>query len=253
MPFTLAHPVVIMPFMKRSLKLSETALIAGSVMPDFEFFLQMREVENLGHHWAGVLIFDLPATLLFCFLFHGFLKKPLLRHVPEGVQRRLGYAYDFDWSRSFLKKPVMMIISATIGILSHLILDGFTHHDGFWLQWIPSLHNEVSISGKDIPVFYLLQLGFSFFGSMMAVMFVFTSKQGNHDVPKATFGSFWSAYLTVWFIIYSVRVIYFPIYNTFWGLVMAFLGTTVYALMIVSLIDVLKSRLQSTELENVKR
>jgi hypothetical protein len=245
MPFTLAHPVAIMPLTKRSFKLSETALIAGSIMPDFEYFLQMREVENFGHHWAGVLLFDLPVTLVFCFLFHEILKKPLLRHSTAGVQKRFGHTYAFDWKRSFLKNPVLIMISALIGIVSHLILDGFTHHDGFWLQWIPFLKNGVTISGREIQVFYLLQLSLSFFGSIMAVLFLYSAKKRNYIIPKASFGSFWSAYLTAWFIIYSVRVIYFPGYNTFWGLVMAFFGTSIYALILVSLIDLIKFRLQT--------
>lgn len=52
MPFTFAHQAIILP-LKKSKRFCSTALIAGSIVPDFEFFFQLREVENIGHRWHG--------------------------------------------------------------------------------------------------------------------------------------------------------------------------------------------------------
>ncbi|SEF46838.1 protein of unknown function [Flavobacterium urumqiense] len=41
MPFTFSHPAIILPFLKNK-KLSATALIIGSMSPDFEYFFRMK-------------------------------------------------------------------------------------------------------------------------------------------------------------------------------------------------------------------
>ena len=60
MPFTIAHPAIILPLRKRGSILSTTGLIIGSMIPDLDLFIQMREVENLGHQWYGIFLFDMP-------------------------------------------------------------------------------------------------------------------------------------------------------------------------------------------------
>ena len=42
MPFTFAHPAIVLPFYKKPKFFSMTTLIIGSMSPDFEYFLRMK-------------------------------------------------------------------------------------------------------------------------------------------------------------------------------------------------------------------
>lgn len=97
MPFTLAHPSIILP-LNKSRRFSLTALIAGSIVPDFEFFFQLREVENIGHYWYGILLFDFPVALISCFIFHNLLRNTLVINLPASFRNRFANVLDFDWN-----------------------------------------------------------------------------------------------------------------------------------------------------------
>jgi len=49
MPFTIAHVSVIYPFRRLKIRISTTAFIVGTMVPDFEDFILMRHVRNIGH------------------------------------------------------------------------------------------------------------------------------------------------------------------------------------------------------------
>ncbi len=101
MPFTFAHPAIILP-LKKSKRFCSTALIAGSIVPDFEFFFQLREVENIGHRWHGIFLFDLPLALFFCFIFRNLLRNALVINLPESIRNRVAVVLDFDWKNSLV-------------------------------------------------------------------------------------------------------------------------------------------------------
>ena len=76
MPFTLAHPAAIIPLQKLfKNKLSLTGLIIGSIIPDFEYLVNIVERSVISHKLEGVLYFDIPAALIITFCWHGFVKQ----------------------------------------------------------------------------------------------------------------------------------------------------------------------------------
>ncbi|MEB0248571.1 DUF4184 family protein, partial [Mucilaginibacter sp. 5B2] len=61
MPFTISHPAVILPLNylpKRFISL--TALVVGSLTPDFEYFIRMKVQSDYSHTLPGLFWFDLP-------------------------------------------------------------------------------------------------------------------------------------------------------------------------------------------------
>jgi hypothetical protein len=54
MPFTFAHPAIILPLYKKPHLFSMTALIIGSMVPDFEYFLKVAVKSALNHSLAGI-------------------------------------------------------------------------------------------------------------------------------------------------------------------------------------------------------
>ena len=49
MPFTFSHPAIVLPFSKKWFSL--TALVTGSIIPDFEYFFKMKGHSDYGHNW----------------------------------------------------------------------------------------------------------------------------------------------------------------------------------------------------------
>src|ERR1043166_4543968 len=87
MPMTFAHPVAVLPLAKRGLVFS--ALVIGSMSPDFEYFLRLHTRENFGHTLPGLFLFSVPAGFVVLWIYHALLKMPLLSLLPESHQRRL--------------------------------------------------------------------------------------------------------------------------------------------------------------------
>lgn len=56
MPLTFAHPAAILPFSRQSKYIHFSALVLGSMAPDFEYFLRGRPVGEIGHSFTGFLL-----------------------------------------------------------------------------------------------------------------------------------------------------------------------------------------------------
>lgn len=98
MPFTFAHPAAILPFTKRnSSYISVTALILGSMAPDFEYFLHFRPYGVIGHTWLGFLYLNLPLVFLLAYMYHYILKKPFITHLLKPFAGYYTYVVDERW------------------------------------------------------------------------------------------------------------------------------------------------------------
>lgn len=239
MPFTLAHPAIVLPLAKRGSGLSLTALVAGSIVPDFEFFLQMREVENVGHHWYGIFLFDLPMAALFCLLYHHLLRNALIIHLPAYLRSRLIDTLGFNWLRYAAENRWRVLVSLLIGIASHILWDACTHADGFFVEQFPALSAQLILAGRQMPVYFFLQLVFSIAGSLAVIAAVISRKPSpGMNTPKNLPLVYWPVLLMIQAAIFSLRVTGWPEYNSFWGIVMALLGSCTYALLLTSLLTV---------------
>ena len=89
MPFTPAHPAIVLPFLKiKPERVSATALVIGSIAPDFEYFFKMSVSGQHSHTLLGILYFDIPVTIGLAFLFHGVVKRNLIANLPAFFQYR---------------------------------------------------------------------------------------------------------------------------------------------------------------------
>ena len=78
MPFTFAHPKSSSSFCeKHSKHISVTALILGSMAPDFEYFLHFRPYGVITIHGFGFLYLNLPLVFLIAYIYHYILKSRL--------------------------------------------------------------------------------------------------------------------------------------------------------------------------------
>ena len=233
MPFTPAHPVLILP-LTQSKRFSATALIAGSMVPDFEFFFQMRAVENIGHHWYGILLFDMPAALLLCYLFHNLLRNLFIAHLPSALQQRFTYARNFNWNTYATHNKTVIILSLLTGVASHIVWDGFTHNDGLFVEMIPSLALTTGWSILNIPVYFLLQLLFSVAGMIIMLYTVYRLPKTATETACMHSKYYWPLLITIISIILIVRITVWPQYNSFGGLAIAAMGSITYGWILVS-------------------
>ena len=70
MPFTLAHPLLAIPFITRR-RILLSAVVIGCLAPDFEYYLQMNmKTGRSGHMGWGILYFSIPAAGIALWGFH---------------------------------------------------------------------------------------------------------------------------------------------------------------------------------------
>jgi amino acid transporter len=168
MPFTLAHPAAVVP-LRRYLPLS--ALVVGSLSPDFEYPFRLAAVSRFSHTLPGILYFCVPVGLLFLWLFHRLIKRPVILLLPSLVRRRAEpFAERFNfWPASRL---LLILISIFTGAFTHVAWDAFTHEYGWVVERWPLLQASViSVAGHELRLFKLLQYGSSLAGILLLVYF----------------------------------------------------------------------------------
>jgi hypothetical protein len=163
MPFTLSHPAAVLPLAGRGLVFS--ALVVGSMSPDFEYFLGVPAERRFAHTQPGIVLFCVPSGLSALWLFHTLLKEPLLCLLPEAQRHRLlPLAGQFAWLpwRRFL----VVTISLAIGALTHVVWDSFTHTHGWAVVNFPVLQSVLLQTGQgELRLYKVLQHGSTLAGA----------------------------------------------------------------------------------------
>lgn len=140
MPFTFSHPAAAVPLAGRRLVLS--ALVIGSMAPDFAYFLPVPFSRGFGHTVPGLVLFSVPIGLAVLWLFQRILKQPLLSLLPPSHRQRLLPAAG---GFSFGPQPhfAWILLSLLAGALTHVAWDAFTHGNGWIVEQVPFLRQTV--------------------------------------------------------------------------------------------------------------
>jgi hypothetical protein len=237
MPFTFAHPALVIPFKKWGKPLSLTGLIMGSMSPDFEFFLRMKVGENISHHGYGIFIFDIPVSLFLCYLFHNQVRDLLLENLPTFFRSRLQAFHAFPWNSYAKENFLWVLLSINIGILSHFLSDSFTHVDGFFVQVLPLLNQDILYFGIQLPVYLLLQI----LSSLGGLIYIYYYIQNLPNKPQETNALssrilYWSLWIGLSLSVLSLRWVLWTGYKPFWDIIMSIMGSGMWGLWISSLI-----------------
>jgi len=165
MPLTLSHPAAAVPLARWGLILS--ALVVGSISPDFLYFYCLSTRCQFGHTLLGIFLFDIPAGLVILWIFHRILKQPLFSLFPISHQQRLiPFVNEFQFFP--LRRFLLIIVSLLIGTLTHIIWDSFTHYSGWVVQQLPILISPViEIGQKTIRFHHILQHGSTLLGAAL--------------------------------------------------------------------------------------
>ena len=174
MPFTFAHPAVILPLGKiRGNLFSMTGLVLGSMSPDFIYFIHFQPDSGYGHSLQGFLLLNLPLCFLLAFLFHYVIKNPLVLHMPESIGAWIGNAVYRHWDLKSISKVIIFAYSAFFGMVTHIAWDSFTHKDAIMVKAIPALSVNLLVFGHSIPIFKILQHGSTIAGILFILIYLY--------------------------------------------------------------------------------
>ncbi|MGB9492080.1 MAG: DUF4184 family protein [Terriglobales bacterium] len=171
-PFTLAHGAAALPF--RRLHLVFSGLLVGTFAPDFEYFLRFNPDDGFGHTLLGTFVLTLPLALLVLWLFHAFVKLPVMKLLPDAIQRRLtNHLGEFGFRGA--ARFALIVGSILLGIATHLAWDSFTHPNTWpYRHWsILSQPFHVPIAGA-IQLYKVFQHGSTIIGiGVLSIWLVF--------------------------------------------------------------------------------
>ena len=207
MPFTFAHPAIILPLNYLSKKwVSLTGLVIGSLTPDFEYFLRMKIESYYSHTLLGILYFDLPLAILLTFIYHNFVKTELFKNLPQELNLRFVNAEKLNWNTYFTENWKIVIVSIIIGIASHISWDGFTHENGFFVNIFSELKNEIQIFGKGIKVYKILQHLSTLIGAVVIAIVIYQLPKTETKIAEINL-KYWLIIFAITFLIFTLTIL----------------------------------------------
>ncbi|WFD09812.1 DUF4184 family protein [Tepidibacter hydrothermalis] len=213
MPFTFAHPSIVLPFgFKQTKYLDFTALIIGTMAPDFEYFIHFRPIQIVGHTFLGQFYFNLPIIFIIAYIYHYILKKPIISNLPKPYCNRYRYLIKRYWRINSLSKFIVFCYSAILGALTHIVWDGFTHKTGIFVKNIGLLSEYIDILNFKIPIYKILQHGSTFIGFIAIIAYLNAiqdknvNTNSNIQISKFSKLKFWSGTILISMLIIALMI-----------------------------------------------
>ena len=151
MPFTVSHAAAVLPLHRLSKhKLPLTALMVGSMAPDFGYFFSYEASRPLTHSFAGLFIFDLPMGLFVWLFYVAFLEKATITLLSDRWHTRFAHT-DAITPKLVARASVAIILGAA----THLLWDSFTHRGTFVTDAFPAFLGPTPGLAW-LPIFHLL-------------------------------------------------------------------------------------------------
>ena len=173
MPFTVSHAAAVLPLHRYSHKLPLTALMIGSMAPDFGYFFSHEAPRHLTHSFTGLFIFSLPAGLVVWLFYVAFLEKATITLLSDRWHTR--FAHTDAITPSLVARACIAII---LGAVTHLLWDAFTHRGTFVTEAIPALRGPTP-GFSWLPIYHLLHGLSSVVGLVILVFWA----RGLHRLP----------------------------------------------------------------------
>lgn len=217
MPFTFAHPALVLPINKNNTRYFDiTGLVIGSMSPDFEYFIRLTPVSKISHTFNGVLFFDLPLSIILVFLFHSIVKKQLIINLPSPLNIWYEGFIFHKYKLNNLKKFTVLVYSILIGTFSHILWDLFTHKGGFFVKNFSLLRHNLIINELEIPIYKILQHGSTIIGfSIIALYLYFIRSKRNRSftIVKTKLKILYWVLIVAFTILMTSVIIYYKKYS----------------------------------------
>jgi membrane-bound metal-dependent hydrolase YbcI (DUF457 family) len=173
-PFTVSHAAAVLPlqsFGKHKLPL--TALMIGSMAPDFGYFFSHEASRALTHSFLGLFIFALPVGLLVWLFYVAVLEKATITLLSDRWHTRFAHT-------DALTMPLVWraAIGIVLGAVTHILWDAFTHRGTFVTNAFPVLTGPTP-GFSWLPIYHLLHALSSVVGLVLLVIWA----RGLHRLP----------------------------------------------------------------------
>jgi hypothetical protein len=150
-PFTLSHAAAVLPIHglgKHRLPL--TALMIGSMAPDFGYFFSHEVSRQLTHSFPSLISFSLPAGLAVWIFYVAMLEKATITLLSDRWHTRFAHT-DAITPRLILRAAIAIILGAA----THILWDAFTHRGTFVTEAVPALLGPTP-GFSWLPIYHLL-------------------------------------------------------------------------------------------------
>ncbi len=194
MPFTFAHPAIVLP-LKKILPnyFSHPALVIGAMAPDFEYFLRLTIKSTISHTIPGLFCFNLISGLAVFYWYRFIFESTTLKITPKKTQH-------ISYNASVLNSFFIILFSILVGASSHLLWDSFTHKTGFFVTHFSVFSTSLSFFGINVPVFKILQHSSTAVGSIYIIAYV----KSNFTISICKNLSYWLSLIILTFLVLAV-------------------------------------------------
>ncbi len=152
MPFTVSHAAAVLPLQRFArLHLPLSALMVGSMAPDFGYFFSREESRQITHSFAGLFTFSLPMGMLVWLVYLVLLEKATITLLPDRWHTR--FAHTEAITASLVLRACLAVL---LGAVTHLLWDAFTHRGTFITSNVPALLGPTPFLPW-LPFYHLLQ------------------------------------------------------------------------------------------------
>ncbi|WP_194419997.1 DUF4184 family protein [Microbacterium abyssi] len=149
MPFTPSHAIVALPFLRTPLV--PAAIAIGAMTPDLPLFVRGFGVSYSFTHTYANIVWTMVLALGLFLLWRVVLRPIAPELSPQWLARRLPADWDMPaadalndalgigqrWTRA-----LWLAASLLIGVVSHILWDGFTHEGRLGLDLVPALEEQ---------------------------------------------------------------------------------------------------------------
>lgn len=180
------------------------------------------------------MYFDLPIALIYCFVFHLFVRDVLIHRLPYFLKERFAQFLIFDWIDYFKKHLIIVILSIIIGAYSHLFLDAFTHEWGYFAKLITTLEEtwfQIPFNNFEVKGYKFLQHFSTFLGAIFIAFWIY--KMPKQILPNTKLDYiFWLKVVLFTTIISAIRFVFFPIEIAL-GNIIVVIGMSIFLSLII--------------------
>ncbi|MFD7462787.1 MULTISPECIES: DUF4184 family protein [unclassified Streptomyces] len=177
MPFTLSHAAAVLPAVRTDgtgrWRLLPAVLVAGSFAPDMTYYAasalpEAMEFGDVTHSFPGVFTVDVAVAWLLVGLWL-LIREPLVALLPRTGQHRVASLLRCGAPRARVRADLVLrwYASASLGALTHVVWDAFTHLDRWGMRLFPVLGEEIAGS----PLYWYLQYGGSAVAAAVIAVF----------------------------------------------------------------------------------
>lgn len=164
MPFTLSHPAAVLPL--HALlggRAVLSALVVGSLAPDFPYYLGLGWPRATTHSLASLLWWAVPAGWLGHLVFQYGLRRPGVFLLPRALRERLDPA-------PHVGGALAVTGCLVVGAATHVAWDAFTHGgERLATAWPLLRHEWLVVGGYALWSYSVLQYGSTLFGAAVLV------------------------------------------------------------------------------------